>query len=120
MVFVTISTSTPISDQRRRSAWVSAAYWSWRIGWTLARSRTGSGRPAERIISIAFSLERCGWRRPGSWPRMPGGIRPVAGRANRPSAPQTKSWVRATSASAIAQAPRSREPAALAVLKTAK
>ena len=118
MVFVTISTSTPISDQRRRSAWVSAAYWACRIGWTLARSRTGSGRPAERTISTAFSFERCGWRRPGSCPRMPGGIRPVAGRANRPSAPQTKSWVWATPASARRSA--SREPAALDALRTAK
>ncbi len=56
MVFVTISTSTPISDQRRRSAWVSAAYWAWRIGWTLARSRTGSGRPAERTNSTGLLL----------------------------------------------------------------
>ena len=41
-------------------------------GGPTARSRTGSGRPAERTISTAFSRGRCGCRRPGVVPEDPG------------------------------------------------
>ena len=110
MVDVATSTSTPSSAQRRKSACVRAAYWFCRIGWTAARRRDRPGNPAARIASSAFSLGRCGWRRPGSWPRIPGGMTPVAGRAKRPSAPQTKSWVRATSGERDRAGPRSSRP----------
>ena len=100
MVRVATSTSTPRSAHKRSSSRVSAPYWSWRIGCTAARRRTGVGSPDSWISSIAFSRERWCCRRPGSCPSTPGGIRPVAGIANRPSAPQTNSWLRVTPASA--------------------
>src|SRR5438309_646246 len=100
MVFVTTSISTPRSVQIRKRACVSAVYWFSKIGCTETRIWTGSGSPADRTISIAFSRGRCACRRPASCPRIPGGITPVAGRANRPSAPQTRSWVRTAPASA--------------------
>ena len=101
MVFVAISTSTPISDQRRRSACVSAAYWSCRIGMDRGAQAHGSGRPAERTISTRLFPREVRLAAPGVVAEdARAGSRPWPGSANRPSAPQTKSCVRATPASA--------------------
>ncbi len=106
MVFVTISTSTPISDQRRRSAWRQAR----RTGPAGSGGRSARRPHGARQAGGAHHLDwPSPWRDaagagPGRGRGFPAGSTPVAGRAKRPSAPQTKSWVWASPAIAIAAA----------------
>ena len=92
IVFVTTVTSAPRSAQIRKRACVRPEYWFCRIGCTEARSRTGNGRPADRFFSIACSRGRCACRLPGSCPRIPGGITPVA-RDIVGRVPRTQAWI---------------------------
>ena len=73
IVFVATSTSTPSSAQIRKSACVSAPYWSCRIGWT-RRAQPDGQRQARRSGSSRrpFRAARCGCRRPGVVAEDPG------------------------------------------------
>ena len=66
----------------------------------MALSERGRETPEDSISRRADSLAMSGRRRPGSCPSVPGGMRPVAGRANLPSVDHTKSWLLTTPARA--------------------